>query len=143
MGFSHLQATVHGTLRSLTDRSIELCRTEARLSILTEPFGQHYWWCREYTGPTMEAPQFADTKRWQIVEGARSVFLAQGFDGASMKDIARAASVSTGTLYFYFTSKEQVFAAIVQSECMTHMSRREPSPAMPANLARATVPPLC
>jgi AcrR family transcriptional regulator len=37
-----------------------------------------------------------------------------------MNDIARAADVSKGTLYFYFTSKEQLFAAIVQSECVTH-----------------------
>jgi AcrR family transcriptional regulator len=89
---------------------------------LTEPFGQNYWCAVNARAQTMEAPQFAEdnTKRRQIVEGARSVFLAQGFDGASMKDIARAAGVSTGTLYFYFTSKEQLFAAIVQSECMTH-----------------------
>ena len=70
----------------------------------------------------MEAPQFAEdsVKRRQIVEGARAVFLSQGFDGASMNDIARAAGVSKGTLYFYFTNKEQLFAAIVQSECLTH-----------------------
>jgi Bacterial regulatory proteins, tetR family len=38
-------------------------------------------------------------KRRQIVEGARQVFLAQGFDAASMGSIARAAGVSKGTLY--------------------------------------------
>jgi AcrR family transcriptional regulator len=59
-------------------------------------------------------------KRRQIVEGARSVFLARGFDAASMNDIARAAGVSKGTLYVYFTNKEQLFAAIVEQECMTH-----------------------
>jgi AcrR family transcriptional regulator len=70
----------------------------------------------------MEVPQLAEdnAKRRQIVEGARSVFLAKGFDAASMSDIARAADVSKGTLYFYFSSKEQLFAAIVQSECVTH-----------------------
>ena len=50
-------------------------------------------------------------KRRQIVEGARAVFLAQGFDAASMNDIARAAGVSKGTLYVYF--KRQ--GAIVRS----------------------------
>ena len=44
-------------------------------------------------------------KRRQIVEGARNVFLAQGFDAASMNDIARAAGVSKGTLYVYFNNK--------------------------------------
>lgn len=56
-------------------------------------------------------------KRRQIIEGARAVFLAQGFDAASMNDIARAAGVSKGTLYVYFDNKEQLFEAIVEEEC--------------------------
>ena len=68
------------------------------------------------------APQAEDdsAKRRQIVEGARAVFLANGFDAASMADIAKAAGVSKGTLYVYFKDKEQLFAAIVQQECCTH-----------------------
>jgi len=68
------------------------------------------------------APQSNDdsAKRRQIVEGARSIFLAQGFDAASMSDIARAAGVSKGTLYVYFDNKEQLFQAIVQEECLFH-----------------------
>src|SRR5437870_3144693 len=56
-------------------------------------------------------------KRRQIMEGARQVFLAQGFDGASMGEIARQAGVSKGTLYVYFDSKEALFEAIVEEEC--------------------------
>ena len=56
-------------------------------------------------------------KRRQIIEGARAMFLAQGFDAASMNDIARAAGVSKGTLYVYFRHKEQLFEAIVEQEC--------------------------
>src|ERR1700685_4655375 len=68
------------------------------------------------------APQAAQmgedgAKRRQIVEGARSIFLAQGFDAASMNDIARAAGVSKGTLYVYFGNKEELFEAIVEQEC--------------------------
>src|SRR6202171_6668331 len=55
-------------------------------------------------------------KRRQIIEGARSLFLAQGFDAASMGEIARKAGVSKGTLYVYFESKEQLFEAIVEDE---------------------------
>ena len=67
-------------------------------------------------------PQSADdsAKRRQIVQGARSIFLAQGFDAASMSDIARAAGVSKGTLYVYFDNKEQLFEAIVHEECLVH-----------------------
>jgi AcrR family transcriptional regulator len=56
-------------------------------------------------------------KRRQIMEGARVVFLAQGFDGASMGEIARQGGVSKGTLYVYFDSKEALFEAIAEEEC--------------------------
>jgi len=45
------------------------------------------------------------------------VFLANGFDAASMADIAKAAGVSKGTLYVYFKDKDELFAAIVRGEC--------------------------
>src|SRR5262247_821857 len=57
-------------------------------------------------------------KRRQIMDGAREVFLAQGFDAASMGEIARQAAVSKGTLYVYFDSKEALFEAIVEEECL-------------------------
>src|SRR5438132_5426547 len=56
-------------------------------------------------------------KRRQILDGARAVFLTQGFDAASMGEIARNAGVSKGTLYVYFDSKEHLFEAIAHEEC--------------------------
>jgi AcrR family transcriptional regulator len=65
------------------------------------------------------ATDLADSaKRLQIIDGARSVFLAQGFDGASMGGIARKAGVSKGTLYVYFTSKEELFQVIAHEQCL-------------------------
>jgi AcrR family transcriptional regulator len=64
-----------------------------------------------------DAPQGdGGSKRRQVMDGARSVFLSAGFDGASMNDIARAAGVSKGTLYAYFDSKEQLFEALIREE---------------------------
>ncbi|MBN9043534.1 MAG: TetR family transcriptional regulator [Rhizobiales bacterium 62-47] len=60
------------------------------------------------------------SKRRQIVDGARKVFMNLGFDGASMGEIARAAGVSKGTLYVYFADKNQLFEAIVD-----HVSAQE------------------
>jgi AcrR family transcriptional regulator len=57
-----------------------------------------------------------DDKARQILDGARRVFLAQGFDGASMNDIARTAGVSKGTIYFHFDSKEALFEALIRAE---------------------------
>src|SRR5579871_2041498 len=56
-------------------------------------------------------------KRRQIIEGARTVFRALGFDAASMGEIAKAAGVSKGTLYVYFKDKDELFKAIIQKEC--------------------------
>ena len=58
------------------------------------------------------------SKRRQIIDGARKVFLDLGFDGASMGEIARAAGVSKGTLYVYFADKNRLFEAIVEEESL-------------------------
>jgi AcrR family transcriptional regulator len=55
-------------------------------------------------------------KRRQILDGARRIFLDQGFDSASMNGIAEAAGVSKGTLYVYFDSKEALFRELVREE---------------------------
>lgn len=57
-----------------------------------------------------------NAKRRQIMEGAWAVFMAAGFDGASMNDVARVAGVSKGTLYVYFDSKEKLFEALIREE---------------------------
>jgi AcrR family transcriptional regulator len=66
--------------------------------------------------PTAESRGVDTAKRAQIIDGARRVFLAQGFDAASMGAIAREAGVSKGTLYVYFKSKEELFETIVEEE---------------------------
>ena len=58
------------------------------------------------------------SKRRQILDGARKVFMDLGFDGASMNEIARAAGVSKGTLYVYFADKNRLFEAIVEDEAL-------------------------
>ena len=58
------------------------------------------------------------SKRRQILDGARKVFMDLGFDGASMGEIARSAGVSKGTLYVYFADKNRLFEAIVEEEVL-------------------------
>ncbi|SDN62403.1 TetR/AcrR family transcriptional regulator [Afipia sp. GAS231] len=60
------------------------------------------------------------SKRRQILDGARKVFMDLGFDGASMNEIARSAGVSKGTLYVYFADKNRLFEAIVHEEALAH-----------------------
>src|ERR1700748_106187 len=58
------------------------------------------------------------SKRRQILDGARKVFMDLGFDGASMGEIARSSGVSKGTLYVYFADKSRLFEAIVEETAL-------------------------
>jgi AcrR family transcriptional regulator len=58
------------------------------------------------------------SKRRQILDGARKMFMDFGFDGASMGEIAKAAGVSKGTLYVYFADKCALFEAMVEEETL-------------------------
>jgi AcrR family transcriptional regulator len=58
------------------------------------------------------------SKRRQILDGARKVFMDLGFDAASMNEIARSAGVSKGTLYVYFADKNRLFEAILENEAL-------------------------
>lgn len=49
--------------------------------------------------------------------GAAEVFASDGYEGASMSRIAQVAGVSKGTLYNYFDSKAELFAAFVGAIC--------------------------
>jgi AcrR family transcriptional regulator len=53
----------------------------------------------------------------QVIEGARTVFMREGYEGASVDEIARDAGVSKATLYSYFPDKQHLFLAVLQSEC--------------------------
>lgn len=53
----------------------------------------------------------------QVLDGARAIFLRDGFDRASVDDIARAAGVSKATLYAYFPDKRLLFLEIARAEC--------------------------
>ncbi|WP_419740753.1 TetR/AcrR family transcriptional regulator [Ruegeria sp.] len=59
----------------------------------------------------------------QVLRGAREVFLADGFEGASVDDIARAAGVSKATLYSYFPDKRLLFIEVAQTECRRMAAR--------------------
>ena len=55
-----------------------------------------------------------DAKRREIVTTAWEVFRAKGFEGASMSDVADRLGASKATLYRYYRSKEELFAAALE-----------------------------
>jgi TetR/AcrR family transcriptional repressor of mexJK operon len=56
-------------------------------------------------------------KRSAILDGAKAVFLSQGFGLATMDDVAAAAGVGKQTVYRHFKSKEALFVGLVGSMC--------------------------
>ena len=61
----------------------------------------------------------------QVLEGARTVFLRDGFERASVDDIAREAGVSKATLYAYFPDKRLLFMEIATVECRRQTAEAE------------------
>ena len=55
-----------------------------------------------------------ERKEAAILEAARRVFVAAGFDGARMSEIARQAEVGEGTIYSYYESKAELMLAVLQ-----------------------------
>ncbi|MCC1493035.1 TetR/AcrR family transcriptional regulator [Cognatishimia sp. F0-27] len=53
----------------------------------------------------------------QVLEGAREVFLRDGFEGASVDEIARTSAVSKATLYSYFPDKRLLFMEVAKAQC--------------------------
>lgn len=61
--------------------------------------------------------------RERIVHAAKATFAQHGFRKTSLADIASHARMSKSSIYHYFTSKEELFRAIVDLE-MTTLSQR-------------------
>jgi len=55
----------------------------------------------------------------RIIEVAQDIFMKYGFRKSTMDEIAAAAGKGKSTLYHYFKSKEDVFAAVIEKESNT------------------------
>ena len=55
-------------------------------------------------------------RRGEILRAAKRVFAKKGFHGTTIADIAKAAKLSYGSVYWYFDSKDTLFHAVMDSE---------------------------
>ena len=53
-----------------------------------------------------------DARRRQILDAARRCFVRNGFHATSMQDVLGEANLSAGAVYRYFSSKDEIIAAI-------------------------------
>jgi len=54
-------------------------------------------------------------RREEILSAARRIFSERGFAGATLDEIAVAAEFGKGTIYNYFSSKEELFVSVILS----------------------------
>jgi TetR/AcrR family transcriptional repressor of mexJK operon len=74
--------------------------------------------------PHTETPRQA-ARRETILQIARQSFVDEGYAATSMSSIAAKLGGSKGTLYNYFASKEDLFAAVMTAHCAVARSRFE------------------
>lgn len=58
-----------------------------------------------------------DEKREHILKVAYAAFLDEGYAATSMSSIAARVGGSKATLYNYFSSKEELFSAVIEEKC--------------------------
>ena len=62
-----------------------------------------------------------EIRREEITAAARDLFSRKGFHGTSVPDIARAAGISTGLIYYIFSNKEDILLACCQEVATLHL----------------------
>jgi TetR/AcrR family transcriptional regulator len=53
-------------------------------------------------------------RRQEIINIAENLFIAKGYDGVTIEEVAKQAGLAIGTLYLYFKNKDSLFYAVVQ-----------------------------
>jgi AcrR family transcriptional regulator len=58
----------------------------------------------------------SEWRRGEILQAARRLFAHLGYPATNVEDIAKEASMAKGTVYLYFKSKEEIFAAVLADD---------------------------
>jgi AcrR family transcriptional regulator len=67
-------------------------------------------------GQTGIVPRSAEPTRQRILDAAYKLFRQKGYSRVSMDEIAAATTVTKRTLYYHFTSKDSLLAAVLESQ---------------------------
>lgn len=66
-----------------------------------------------------------DARHHEILKAALEVFTAHGYAATRLDDVAERAGIAKGTIYLYFASKEELFAAVVRQAILPHFETIE------------------
>lgn len=68
-----------------------------------------------------------DARPQELLAAAIDLFVERGFAATRLEDVARQAGVSKGTLYLYYTNKEELFKAVVRESIVPVIGEAEVS----------------
>lgn len=76
-----------------------------------------------------------EARRLQILDAAREIFFAKGFESATIEEIADKTELSKGALYLYFSSKEEIYITLMLegSQILYGMLKKSVSKNLPAD----------
>ncbi|OWW19108.1 TetR/AcrR family transcriptional regulator [Noviherbaspirillum denitrificans] len=66
-----------------------------------------------------------DARPQELLAAALDLFVERGFAATRLDDVAARAGVSKGTLYLYFTNKEELFKAVVRENVVPVLGEAE------------------
>jgi AcrR family transcriptional regulator len=64
-----------------------------------------------------------EVRREEIVSAAQDLFLRNEYEKTTLQDIMRKVKIAKGTIYHYFTSKEELLEAVVKNMAHQYVSR--------------------
>jgi AcrR family transcriptional regulator len=66
-----------------------------------------------------------DARPQELLAAAIDLFVERGFAATRLEDVARRAGVSKGTLYLYYTNKEELFKAVIRESILPFLGEAE------------------
>ena len=61
-------------------------------------------------------------RKYVILKGAFDVFATEGYHGLSMRQLANALGVTTGTLYHHYRSKDELFLDLIRHQAQADIA---------------------
>jgi len=66
-----------------------------------------------------------EERREEIIQAARQLFQVKDYDKATMNDLIEVLNIAKGTLYHYFSSKEEILEAVVEDIVNEELRKKE------------------
>ena len=76
--------------------------------------------CAKSTTNVVKRERRKQARPGELLDAALNLFVEKGFAATRVKEVAARAGVSKGTLFLYFSSKEELFKAVVRENISGH-----------------------